>query len=281
MTSASRCSRLLVLVAFSAIATIANAADEAVGLATYQSGAPIAAGQAIAAPVNGGVTRIALNGFARGWLDLRPGSRCTLSTEPGDKAGRERLVVQLDHGAARLDLTGTGPWQDVRVRGAALDITVTGTLFMVERVERDADHVSLIKGRLSVGLRRAVADALNQQRRVDLDSRQGVGGSTSGGLGEPTSVGTAPVLAPGSDEASDPGLTDVLEAFPEALDTDDATALNGGVAGDVADQAFSDVADDVGDSVLDELSDDGAVTDDILTTIGGGLELAGPPPPPF
>ncbi len=275
MTTASRCSRLLVLVAIAAIGNSAKAADEAIVLASYQSGAPISAGQAVIAPQDAGVTRIGLNGFARGWLDLRPGSRVTLSTEAGDKAGRERLVVQLDQGAARLDLSGTGPWQDVRVRGAALDITVTGTLFMVERVERDADYVSLIKGNLSVGLRRSVADALNQQRRVDLDSRQGVGGSTSGGLGEPTSVGTAPVLIPGSDGAADPGLADVLEAFPETIDGDGAAAL----LAEVGDQAFGDVADDVGDSVLDEL--DGAVTDDVLTTIGGGLELGGPPPPPF
>ncbi|HYE05125.1 MAG TPA: hypothetical protein VEL07_06315 [Planctomycetota bacterium] len=274
MIPASRRSRLLLL---AVLATSAHAADPAASLGTDQAGAPIAAGQAIAAPANGGVTRIALTGFARGWLDLRPGSRATLSTEAGDKAGRERLVVQLDQGAARLDLSGTGPWQDVRVRGAALDITVTGTLFMVERVQRDADHVSLIKGHLSVGLRRAVADALNQQRRVDLDSRQGVGGSTSGGLGEPTSVGTAPVLMPGGDATTDPGLADVLEAFPETIDGDDSDAMSG----EVGEQTFGDVADDVGDSVLEDLGDDGAVTDDVLTTIGGGLELSGPPAPPF
>ncbi len=270
MTSAlRRFPRLTALIAIAAVASAADQAPAAVGLATYQSGAPIAAGQAIAAPENGGVTRIGLNGFARGWLDLRPGSRATLSTEPGDQAGRERLVVQLDHGAARLDLQGTGPWQDVRVRGAALDITVTGTLFMVERVQRDADYVSLIKGHLSVGLRRAVADALHQQRRVDIDSRQGVGGSTATGLGEPSSLRSAPVLASSDDEdSSDPGLADVLEAFPDLPDLD------------VEDLVFVDLAEDVSDSVIDELGGDGAITDDILTTIGSGLELSGPPSPP-
>ena len=56
-----------------------------------------------------------------------------------------------------MDVADKAPYSGVRVRGAALDVRVTGTLFVVERTRRDADYVALARGTVKVGLRPEVA----------------------------------------------------------------------------------------------------------------------------
>lgn len=125
---------------------------------------------------------------------LAPGSDGKFQIE-ADAAGGRLLVLELDRGAVQVDVRDRGPYAGVRVRGASADVKVTGTLFTVERVRRDADYVALVRGTVKVGLRPAVAKAANKPEgdEVELHERQGVSADANG-LGAAESLSARPQI---------------------------------------------------------------------------------------
>lgn len=113
-----------------------------------------------------------------------------------DAAGGRILVLELNRGAVQVDVRDRSPYAGVRVRGAAADVTVTGTLFTVERVRRDADYVALVRGTVKVGMRPAVAKAAGRPEgeEIELRERQGVAADATG-LGTPEPLSARPQVA--------------------------------------------------------------------------------------
>ena len=112
------------------------------------------------------------------------GANAAFSLAVEDQGGAKHLIIALDRGAIEVSLGNKGGYADVIVRGAAMNVRVTGTLFVVERVRRDADYVALVSGHVKVGLRREIADALHKPgEEVDLQQHQGLSGTTGSGLG--------------------------------------------------------------------------------------------------
>jgi hypothetical protein len=109
------------------------------------------------------------------------GSRGSFTTEQGPDG--PLLVLSLEQGAVQVEVGARGPYAGVRVRGAAVEVSVTGTLFIVERRNRETDFVALINGRLRVGLRNEVARTVGRNDAIDLTDRRGVSADTGRGLG--------------------------------------------------------------------------------------------------
>lgn len=126
-------------------------------------------------------------------LTLAAGSQARLTRTGQDKD--QVLLIELVKGAAQFDLAGKGPYKEVLVRGAAIEVHVTGTLFCVERADANSDYVALIRGQVKVNLREAVAKALNlKEESVELNDRMGLGGSTNRGMGATTNLTARPQL---------------------------------------------------------------------------------------
>lgn len=248
-----------------------------VAQASAKPGSDIALGQRVAS-TSGQPAKLSFAAPLSGSLTLSPGAAVTLVVET--VADTRELVIDLDAGAVQVDLHDKGAFAGVRVRGAALDVRVTGTLFVVQRVKRDADYVALVQGRLNAGLRKEVADALGQGQRFDIDSRQGIGASTTGGLEQIASLTNRPQIAslktPIKDQATGPQQGDGDWNKDLALDL-----LN-----DLLDQLgledvlLSELTDALGDALFDDL--DAGPGDQVINTAfsGGFGVLAGPPPPP-
>jgi hypothetical protein len=248
-----------------------------VAAASAQPGSDIAIGQRVAA-TSGQPAKLSFAAPLSGSLTLSPGAALTMVVET--VADTRELVIDLDAGAVQVDLHDKGAFAGVRVRGAALDVRVTGTLFVVQRVKRDADYVALVQGKLNAGLRKDVADALNKHERFDIDSRQGIGASSSGGLDQIASLSNRPQIA-----------------SLKASIKDQATAAKNGDGGwnkDLALDLLNDLLDQLGleDALLNELTDalGDALFDDldagpgdqvINTTFSGGSVIPGPPGPPL
>lgn len=254
--------------------------DGTIAGSSIRPGADIALGQVVASSS----THPAKLVFAAplvGSLTLSPGAALTLLEE--DTGGQRELVIDLAEGAVQVDLDGKGGYAAVRVRGAALDIRVTGTLFVVQRVKRDADYVALVQGKLNAGLRKEVADALGQGQRFDLDSRQGVGASTTGGMEAIASLVNRPQIASlkqsikeqatgpkEGDGGWDKDLAlDLLNDLLDQLGLDDA--LLGELVDALGEVLFDDLNAGPGDQVINTTFSSGS----------GGTLAAPPPPPPF
>jgi hypothetical protein len=215
-----------------------------------------------------------------GSLTLSPGAALTVVVET---VGENReLVIDLDDGAVQVDLHDKGAFAAVRVRGAALDVRVTGTLFVVQRVKRDADYVALVQGKLSAGLRKEVADALGQGQRFDIDSRQGLGASTSGGLEQIASLTNRPQIASLKTSIKDQATG--AKKGDGGWDQDLALDL----LNDLLDQfGFDDallreLTDAIGEALFDDLNTgpaDEVINSTFSSTSAPGV-LAPPPPPP-
>lgn len=226
-----------------------------------------------------GPIRVNLAKAPKSNLLLAPGSSLRL-VEEGDS-----IIVRLESGVLQANIADKGAYRDLHVVGAAIDIRVTGTLFVVERVKKDTDYVALVEGKVKVNLRKDVAQALNQEDGgIELISRQGVGGSATG----LTSVDTL---------ASRPQLPTTMSARSSSV-RDDALNGEGGwsedqgmevtnevteaLGGSIVDQVRQEIADQVSDQIIREVSDQ--VTDAIVQdVVGGGFAPLGEPPapPPF
>ena len=224
-----------------------------------------------------------------GSLTLSPDAALTLVVET--VADTQELVIELEAGAVQVDLLDKGGFANVRVRGAALDIRVTGTLFVVQRVKRDSDYVALVQGKLSAGLRKEVAEALGQGQRFDIDSRQGIGASTSGGLEQIASLTNRPQIASlkssikdqaTGDQEGDGGwdkdlardlLNDLTEKAGRAEQVDTAA---------LEDALLNELTDALGEALFDDL--EAGPGDQVIDTVFSGPSspgsLGAPPPPP-
>ncbi len=223
---------------------------------------------------------------------IAAGSRGRFSIVP-DATGGRQLVFDLEAGAVQLDVTDKAPYSGVRVRGAALDVRVTGTLFVVERTRRDADYVALVRGKVHVGLRPEVAKALGKAGELELLERQGVAGDTAGGVGAPTDLTARPQVAfaaglraAAADQGS--GASDQGTGWGVDLGADlTGAGLEGSgldeVAGEPGGIPFSEMAEDLVDSFSELGSAPESITDQVTENAGapagGSLPLPPPPPP--
>ena len=108
-------------------------------LATWQFGpgliaeVPAAVGAEIPADTRitagDSLTRVTLVKAPQSHLVLAPGSIITLREVDGG------LVVELVEGVVQANIEDKGPYADLHIVGAAIDVRVTGTLFIVERVK--------------------------------------------------------------------------------------------------------------------------------------------------
>jgi hypothetical protein len=193
-------------------------------------------------------------------LLLGAGARVALH-EDGDQ-----LVVTLARGAIEARLTDRGAWRNILVEGARVRVTPTGTLFVVERTEQDADYVALVEGRVSVSLRQTVAEAVPQQQAVDLEARQGIG-ATAAGFGSLQALAGRPTV-PGSLASAQAGILSSLEPW-------DASVVMGGIDDLIADHVAEQIAEHLAEQIADHVGE--ALGDGILSSGGGTID---PPPAP-
>lgn len=227
---------------------------------------------------------------------LAAGSKGRFVIEP-DGAGGRQLVFDLDAGAVQLDVGDKAPYSSVRVRGAALDVRVTGTLFVVERTRRDADYVALVRGKVRVGLRPEVARALGKAGDLELLERQGVAGDTTNGVGTPTSLSARPqialaaglraAIADQGSGASDQGTGWDIDLGAELTGAGlEGSGLNevAGGAGETGGIPFSEMAEDLVDSLAELGSAPESIADQVSENAGaqtgGASALPLPPSPP-
>jgi hypothetical protein len=242
-------------------------------------GAEIVPGQALTSP-SGQPAQATFAAPLVGSLTFSPGASLALVEE--EVAGQRELVIELAAGAVQVDLHARGGYAAVRVRGAALDVRVTGTLFVVQRVKRDADYVALVQGRLDAGLRKEVADALGQGKRFELDSRQGLGASTTGGLESIATLVNRPQIASLKQSIKDQGTSpkegdggwDKDLALDLLNDLLDQLGLNDALLGELVDALGEVLFDDLNAGPGDQ------VINTTFTTTSGTLPPP-PPPPPF
>jgi hypothetical protein len=127
-------------------------------------------------------------------VTLGPGAEASISTEK-DAAGIH-LVIALDRGAIEVSLGNKGGYRDVLVRGAAMQVRVTGALLVAERVRHDADFIALVSGHAAVGLRRAVAEALGKAGgEIELAPRQGLAVNVASGPGTVEPLASRPSVS--------------------------------------------------------------------------------------
>ncbi len=227
---------------------------------------------------------------------LAAGSKGRFAIE-ADGAGGRQLVLDLEAGAVQMDVTDKAPYSGVRVRGAALDVRVTGTLFVVERTRRDADYVALVRGQVKVGLRPEVAKALGKAGELELLERQGVSADSASGVGAPSALSARPqiafaaglraAVADQGSGASDQGTGWDIDLGAELtgalLEGNDLGEIAGGAAGHLADSPFSALAEDLVSSFAELGAAPEAVVDQVTSAAGApapGVSLPSPPPPP-
>lgn len=250
--------------------------------ASAHPGSDIAVGQRVASSAD----KPAKIDFAppmTGTLTLSPGAALTLVVET--VAGSKELVVDLASGAVQIDLRNKGNFAAVRVRGAAVDVRVTGTLFVVERIKRDADYVALIQGKVKASLRKEVAEALGSSGQTfELENRQGVGASVGGGMSVMASLTKRPQIVsaqrkdlkeqsttpPDGDGGWDQDLAlDFLNERTDQLGFNDAV--------------MHELTDALGEALFDDLQagPGNQVIDSVFATSPGGALATPPPPPPL
>lgn len=278
-------SRLYLTVALVAVGSLAQAAESLAvwqfGVGTIDNQPAVVGGEIAASAViasGDGVVRVSLAKAPKSLVMLSPHSVIRIEETAGD-----HVIVHLDQGILQANIGDKGPYSDLHVLGAALDIRVTGTLFVVERVKADTDYVALVEGRVQVNLRKDVAVALNEEgKSIDLSARQGLGGSLSGFAPVDTLTGRPqlPVVASRSGVVRESGTT-----TSGGWEQDIAMSLtNGELYGDLSstilDEVRSEITQQVSDQVIIDVTNQ--VTDTIVQQIIGGVQqpLASPPGPP-
>jgi len=188
------------------------------------------------------------------------------------------LVIAIDAGRIEVSLDKRKPYKDVHVLGGTLDVRVTGTLFVVERLPHDHDYVALIHGRVSVTLRSDVATAVEAGERdnVELDSREGVGGGPGGLSANTDTLGSRPQLTVLSSVQSQGNGKD-----GGSWNTD--SALDS-VEGGPGTQFGQDISDNIGNNIANSIATgiNNQITGEVVNqTLGGSTAPNfGPPPGP-
>jgi hypothetical protein len=160
-------------------------------------------------------------------LVLAAGTAVTLVDE-AQADGSTHLVIDLHQGTVQADINDLGQYAKVRLRGATSDVVVTGTLFMVQRVQPKAgeaadvgekDYIVQVRGNVKVRRRGAAGDDWLQ-----LYARQGleVGGA---GMGSIESLTNRPDLSSGIYASMD--LRAQALAAPQALLASGAAVAGG------------------------------------------------------
>ena len=276
--------------ALALVSTLVSTLAAAEALATWQFGpgtiadVPAAVGAEIPADTlitaGNSLTRVTLAKAPQSHLVLAPGSVIRLREASGG------LVVELVEGVVQANIEDKGPYADLHVVGAAIDVRVTGTLFIVERVKKDTDYVALVQGTVRVNLRKEVALALNQDNGgVELLSRQGLSGSTEGGLGAVTALNSRPQV-PSTFAARATSVQEQALAGTGGWEDDRGMELTAGLAleelsGGVIEAIRQEVSEQVADQVVQDVANE--ITSTIVQEVVGGVQmpLAGPPAPPF
>ena len=237
--------------------------------------------------------RLELLGFPGSDVMLQAGAVVRFSIVSVE--GKNQLLIDLDHGAIQVDVTGTGPWSGLIVRGGAVEAHVTGTLFVVERTEQKGDFVALVHGHLNVRLRREVVAALGADQSADLTSRQGIGGGAAGLSGlvilnsRPQITSSKSIVAQSTDASEgDGGWTsdDAGTLTGDIPDGDLITVLPVDLIGPdlVNDELMNDVVnaviDDLPQAALNQLTGPQGPVSDIVNTQGTGVAFGLPPAVP-
>jgi hypothetical protein len=242
-------------------------------------GKPLAISEGQEVSTANSVARLNFISPTAGFVLLAPNSSLHLKRIT-EKDGAS-LVIAIDSGRIEVSLDKRKPYQDVHVLGGTLDVRVTGTLFVVERLPHDHDYVALIHGKVSVTLRGDIASAVEAGARdnVELDSREGVGGGPSGLSATTDTLGSRPQLTVLSSVQSQGGGKDPGSWNQDsALDSVETGAGPGGedigenvgnnIAGEIANEVENEVNNQIGREVVNQ-------------TLGGNTPPAfGPPPGP-
>jgi hypothetical protein len=249
--------------------------------APAQPGTAVALGQTVTSP-SAQPARLALVAPLEGLLTLSPGAALSVVEIAVDQ-GKD-LVIDLTEGAVQVDLDARGPYASVRVRGVALDVRITGTMLVVQRIKRDADYVALVQGRLKAGLRQEIAAALGKGETFDLESRQGIGASTTGGLEAIASLSNRPQIA--SLKTSIKDQATAPQQGDGGWDTDLALDLLNDLLDQLGleDVLLSELTDALGEALFEDLQSgpaDQAVDRVYSSSPSFGVLAAPPPPPPF
>ncbi|TVR46097.1 MAG: hypothetical protein EA402_03125 [Planctomycetota bacterium] len=164
----------------------------------WSNGEPIRRGDTV--PVGavvhteGSPLRLMLLGARHARISLGNVSRFRAEELSADGAWYLRL--ELSTGTIQVhadDLRGSG-FQGLVLRGAVMEAEMQGTLFVAQRVTRDADYVALVRGGLRVRDTVAAIDGERRRRdEIDLLHRHGVYVHRADGIGEPFPVGDEPL----------------------------------------------------------------------------------------
>lgn len=144
---------------------------EDIVVAQHADGTTVHIGETVTADRQMALT---LPGTTRSEVILAAGSRVSFH------ADAQELRIDLEAGTIQVDVEGLGPWQGLSVRGAASEVTVTGTLFIVARDRRGIDTVALVRGAVQLRLRQEIVAALGQNPTVDLSERQQISAGPNG-----------------------------------------------------------------------------------------------------
>jgi hypothetical protein len=148
--------------------------DGQVAGAAAAPGAKIPSGAAITAGANASALVSLANG-AQGTIVLAPGAAVTLAQAAID--GHNVLEITVSGGAAQVDLTNKGQYEQVLVQSGAMQVAVTGTLFLIEHAKNDSAYCALVRGHIKAR-NAALANATSSW--MDLNAHQGVGTSDTG-----------------------------------------------------------------------------------------------------
>lgn len=267
------------------------AAAESLGVWQFGEGTiatfPAKAGAEIFAdtPVTAGasIIRLSLTKAPKSQLMLSPGSEIRLVEEGSS------LVVHVDKGVIQGNIEDKGSYSDLHIIGAAINIRITGTLFVVERVKADTDYIALVEGKVEVKLRKEVALALGKEEAdgLDLAARQGIGGSITGGLTKVDELNSRPQL-PATAARGTSVRDDAMDGSGD-WSTDSALDIT---SDEIMQQALVDnLATEIADQISQQITDDitTQVTNEVVQEIIGGSqiirsstepELGTPPGPP-
>ena len=247
--------------------TIANSAAKEG--AEILADTPVTAGPAI--------IRLSLTKAPKSQIMLSPGSEIRL-VEDGTS-----LLVYVDKGVIQGNIADKGPYSDMHIIGAAINIRITGTLFVVERVKADTDYIALVEGKVEVKLRKEVALALGKEEKdgVDLIAREGVGGSTTGGLTKVDALNSRPQLP--STAARGAGIREDAMDGSGDWSTDSALEITSDelMQQTLVDDLATQIADQISQQITDDITTQ--VTNEVILEIIGGSavpELGAPPGPP-
>jgi len=245
---------------------------------------PILPGAAVSAGKDASV--LTLVGAPNSTITMAPGTVVSLDTRT-DAAGIS-LLIHILAGTIQVDIGDKGVYTDIHTLAAAIDVRVTGTLFVVERQKHDTDYVALIRGHIRVKLRDDVADLIAGQRNdpVDLQAHQGIGGSAAGLTGVDNLI-TRPQLPSGDagtsvrDQATTPSTdgnwnTDIASTLT-APDTG-GDAGTPGVPPAVTDEISNQVQTMVTRNIVEQVTDQ--VIQNTVAPPGPASPLSDPPGPP-